>query len=564
MDEDQKIPLLFSYYFGDSAASAQRGASRRLKKWSQAFEQWIGECKRDYQKDTVKHVLLAWRRLVRQCGRMPWQVRQEHIEQHATWMEQEGFASSTINASMGFIASFYHWCDQQRVDPACAPGFNPAKDAARMRLVLYGGVTLWSRQELEAFLDLLSRDVSRLGKRDYAFFLARLSLGVPLKSLQHLKWGQVEQEQAGAWVRWRPDGERVRLPDPLWQAVTDYLRASGRLDGMQAGKVVFAPQVQPVTQGSGGKPEDWLEEQPLSSSAILSNLKLYARQVGIAESKLTLVALRWTAIRLRLDQGESLQGMQAFMDTRETVKSTKYRLSRLPELSGESAHDAQAQGTDSQVPVRNTRLLKGGESTTHGFYARKKDMQAVKAVLAENIHGVDEEIICLRRLMRGLLEREGDEARLVEAYSQAAHRLASLVSLNEPVQNGKEAHAVEEFLSFLDDIEARSGRPPISPQIRKNALGNSSDLVEASRLVTEEVATTRLLLRNAYRRAMQTTGTPEYLHLVELYSRGCVRLVRLLKIGGCDENGRLERYIQNRFDEAIRELARERGLDRGA
>jgi hypothetical protein len=63
---------------------------------------------------------------------------------------------------------------------------------------------------------------------------------------------------------------------------------------------------------------------------------------------------------------------------------------------------------------------------------------------------------------------------------------------------------------------------------------------------------------------MQTTGTPEYLHLVELYSRGCVRLVRLLKIGGCDENGRLERYIQNRFDEAIRELARERGLDRGA
>jgi hypothetical protein len=41
MDENQNIPLLFSFYFGDSAASAQRGASKRLKKWSRAFEQWM-------------------------------------------------------------------------------------------------------------------------------------------------------------------------------------------------------------------------------------------------------------------------------------------------------------------------------------------------------------------------------------------------------------------------------------------------------------------------------------------------------------------------------------------
>jgi hypothetical protein len=420
---------------------------------------------------------------------------------------------------------------------------------------------MWSRQELDALLDLLSRDSSALGKRDYAFFLARLSLGVPLKSLQQLEWGQVHQDGAGAWVRWTKDSQRVRLPDPVWQAMTEYLRVSGRLEGMQAGKYIFAPLAQPVVEGLGGRAEDWLEGQQLSSSAMISSLKLYSRQVGIAETKQTLMALRRTAIRLRMDQGESLEGMQVFMDTREKIKCTKYRLSRLPELPGESTLDAQVHGVDALVPVRQTSLLKGGESETHGFYTRRKDIHAVQAVLEENIHGVDEEIACLRRLMRGLLEREGDEARLVEAYSQAAHRLGNLVSTSEPWRERKEDPWAEELLSKLDEIEARNGRPPVSQQMRKNALGISSDEMEARGMVTEEIATIRLLLRNVYRRAMQGIDTREYLRLVHLYGLGCVRLARLLRIGGNDENGQLERYLQSLIDKALRHLTRELGLD---
>ncbi len=182
MDEDQDIPRLFSFYFGDSAVSAQSGASRRLKKWSRAFEQWVGERRRNTQKDTVKHALLAWRRLVRQCGKMPWQVTQQDIDQHIAWFDLEGYAASTINGSIGFIASFYQWCDEQRVDPSCAPGFNPAKGAIKTKLRRYDAVSMWSLDELEAFLHLLATDGSPLGVRDYAFFLARLSLGVPLKT----------------------------------------------------------------------------------------------------------------------------------------------------------------------------------------------------------------------------------------------------------------------------------------------------------------------------------------------------------------------------------------------
>jgi hypothetical protein len=420
---------------------------------------------------------------------------------------------------------------------------------------------MWSQEEVGAFLELLSRDGTELGKSEYAFFLARLQMGVSLKSLQRLEWGQIEQDEAGAWVRWRQDGERVRLPEQVWQAVREYLRASGRLEGMQAGKYIFALLREPGREAPGGKAEDWRESQPLSSTAILDSLKLYGRKVRIGEDKLTLMALRRTAIRLRMDQGESLEGMKVFMDSREEMKAMKYRLGRLPEsnrMAGESTID---RGVKREVPERRAKPFKEGEHTTHGFYTHRKDIQAVRAVVAENIQGMKEETACLRKLMRGLLEQEGDEARLVEAYSQAARRLGELVSIGESAQKGKKDPWAEEMLSKLDEIEMRNGRPAISPRVREEALGISPEMLEVRGMVTEEIATIRLLLRNAYRRATQGIERREYLRLVDLYGLGCVRLARLLKIGGCDENGRLERYLQNAADEAIRELRREWGLD---
>ena len=557
MDTPHDIPLLFTFYFGDSASSAQRGASRRFKKWSRAFDQWIAERRREHRKNSIKQMLLAWRRLVRQCGKMPWQLMPSDIDQHLAALKQEGYAVSTINNSIGYIAGFYQWCDEQQVDSACPPGFNPAKEVCRTKLLPYTDVSMWSREEVDALLGLVQRDPSPLGKRDYAFFLARLSLGVPLISLQRLTWGQIEQDGEGAWVRWRMDGERVRLPAVVWQAVTDYLNLSGRLDGMAVERYIFAPQVQPVVAGSGEKAEDWLEGQQLSNSAILSSLKVYGRLLGIAESKLTQMALRRTAIRLRLDQGESLEGMQIFMDTHAEITSTKYKLGRLPGLPGGNFFDEQMQETDVPVPVRQIRLFQGGEGTTHGFYTRRLDKQAVRAVMAENIVGVQQETACLRNLMRLLLEREGDEARLMDTYLQAAQRLAVLVSA------GKSAHKVEmdtwaeEVLSIADRFAAENGSPPISPRVREEALGISPAGDEAVGVVTEEIATIRWLLRNVYKRAMQGVDNREYLILVDLYGTGCVRLARLLKLGGSDESGALVRYMRGCLDQAIREVHQE-------
>lgn len=569
MDQEKNIPLLLSFYFGDSAPSAQGGVSRRLKKWSRAFDRWIEERQRDFQKDAVKQARMAWRRLVRQCGKMPWALNREDIEQHCAWMMQEDFAPSTINNAIGLIGSFYEWCDDRGVDSACAQGFNPAKEATRIKVRRYDGACIWTREEVGAFLDLLKRDGSILGKRDFAYFLARISLGVPLKYLQELRWEQLQVDEAGAWLRWRLDGERVRLPDEVWQAIKEYLRLSGRLEGMRAEKYIFAALATPGREFTGDKEEDWLEEQRLSGSSILSGLKLYGRKLGIAEEKLSMMALRRTAVRLRMEAGESLLGMKVFMDSREEIRATKYRLSKLPELREESEMGEGTRGLNPllvggqvEPPVRRAKPLKGGQNSTHGFFSRKRDQQAVKDVLKENIHGMEAEIECLRRLMRGLLDWEGDEARLAEGYSKATQRLAMLLATEVPAEKGEKNSWAEEVLERMDEVCKSHGMPPFSTGVLEEVYGSQSGDIGARGRVAEEVATCRLLLRNVYKRAMQGVGADEYVRLVDLYGMGCVRLTRLIKIGGGDGDDRLTKYLNDMLDKALRQLTIKYGFDK--
>ena len=64
--------------------------------------------------DTVKHAILAWRRLVRQSGKMPWRITTLDLQGHLAWLQQEGFALPTVNNSVGFFSSFFDWCSAER------------------------------------------------------------------------------------------------------------------------------------------------------------------------------------------------------------------------------------------------------------------------------------------------------------------------------------------------------------------------------------------------------------------------------------------------------------------
>ena len=50
------------------------------------FEEWLAERKRSYTASTTKRAMLTWRRLLRQCCKMPWEMGWEDIEWQAAWI----------------------------------------------------------------------------------------------------------------------------------------------------------------------------------------------------------------------------------------------------------------------------------------------------------------------------------------------------------------------------------------------------------------------------------------------------------------------------------------------
>src|SRR4030067_115489 len=165
MDDKQKIPLLYTFYFGENAASAQRSASRRLAKWSNAFDAWIDLRSRQVSKNAVYMCVISWRRLARQQqGKMPWEITAGDIHQHIDWMKAQGLSRSSITYALGSFTSFYAWCDERGVDKGCGKGFNPAKEVGKNRMGPFECTCMLSGKEVEALLGLFSRDEQTTGE----------------------------------------------------------------------------------------------------------------------------------------------------------------------------------------------------------------------------------------------------------------------------------------------------------------------------------------------------------------------------------------------------------------
>jgi hypothetical protein len=276
-------------------------------------------------------------------------------------------------------------------------------------------------EEARSLLATLKRDPCSLSRRDYAFFLARLHLGAPLRDLKELKWGQIRREAGEAWVDWEGERGSELLPRAVWEAIGDYLRAAGRLAGMRAEAYVFAPLANIV--GKGEKAEDWNEGRCLSNDQIEQTLKIYGRLAGIPERKLTLVALRHTAALLRVEAGDNAEQIRAFLgraelhDTRRYLRRITEGMAREEEArrSSECGWE-EAQAEEGGRPAAAIRRRTGGHPPTHGFTRKSQPPEEVRAMMAEGKRGLGEEIAGLRRLGRLLLamQAEASDARELE------------------------------------------------------------------------------------------------------------------------------------------------------
>jgi len=65
-----------------------------------AYEDWLRRGASVW-KDTIKQSKMAWRRLLQQQHKMPWELREVDIEGHARWMQAEGYSPATIGCALG-------------------------------------------------------------------------------------------------------------------------------------------------------------------------------------------------------------------------------------------------------------------------------------------------------------------------------------------------------------------------------------------------------------------------------------------------------------------------------
>lgn len=585
MTAEPTIPKLLEILFGEAAPTAQRLAAGRLPVWCEAFEAWL-----DWRRQTTGgggyyFSVLTWRRLLQERHKMPWELTQADVEAHAAWMLDREYAASKINNSLGVIANFYRWCGEHEVDPECAPDYNPAAAAPRLKVRKYERTELLSRKEVQALLDFMRRDETPLGRRDYALILARLRLGVSLKRLLHLQWGQIEQDASGVRLRWSPSAsptqkrissEAKRQPSnkvlPLaadaWEAIQTALAAAGRLPGMQAESYIFAPLTDPFNGAEHDTAEAWEEGRCLTYGTVLYNFKRYGRRLGLPEAKISLRALHRTATRLRLEDGYTVEEMKAFLESTDKPYMVRFRLGRLPPLPPDAPPEQNGREApdEGSLPPLPGRLVRHHDRRTHGMYARSQPPEAVAAILAEDIQGIDEELAGLRGLARALLEppagtrKSGDVAQLTAAYTQAATRLSLMIEAEKELAkvDAPDGWSMR-FLAMLDKVAEKTGGTAVSPVVLGEVYGGKARMGISDRRVREEIAATRYALRNTLAFASDELKISAYIRLVEVYGDGCVRLLRLLKAGQGGQN-RLETTLRESMDQAIREVTEELGL----
>lgn len=373
-------------------------------------------------------------------------------------------------------------------------------------------------------------------------------------------------------MRWREDGHRARLPGEVWEAILRYLEASKRLESMTAGKYIFAPLADPWIGVVKGVAEEWLEGKAVSPNTLRESLKLYGKLVGIPEERLTLAGLRNTAIWLRMEGGASLEEMQVFLDSQGKIENLKYSLRKFRKMTenrlasdwvGSELQSLQHPERVPQPPNRTPKPFKSEDWYRHGFYAKSQPVEEVAKVLAMNIQGIGSEIAGLRILGRGLLERQvkakssQESARLGDVYTKTAARLADMMRFEQKMAQDTEGKSyAEEFIERIDEVSIVLGYEPAGYQIRARMLGEGTEMDVEARLLVEEIASIRYVLMNTFKLAMEEDDDREYCHLVEIFSVGCSRLVRLLRLD-VQKYDRLQASIQEAISEALRQVNEE-------
>ena len=311
-------------------------AGERLQRWAQAFEAWLAQRRSHLAATTAQISYTAWREFLALTRKPPWDATVPDVEAYVAALTKRKLRPATIKLRLTGLARFYKYCQVNNVDPQCPGGFNPVAGVRRPDEVKYEKANYLSRKDEAALLAAIRRDPSPMGKRDYALFLMLLRTGWKSGDVCRLRWGSLGAAAEDA-ARGPGSGSALccsgeALPQEVWQAIREYLQASGRWEGIQPQEYVFAPSRAPLKIEARERAQDWDSSRPLRKDGLRHLLRLHAGRAGLKAEAITTHTLRHTFAMRQLEAGASAEALGAMLHMQEAANVKVYasRLAQNP------------------------------------------------------------------------------------------------------------------------------------------------------------------------------------------------------------------------------------------
>ena len=222
-------------------------------------------------------------------------------------LEAKGRKAATIGSYLVACRRFFTWTEQAGIFPNITQGIKAPRQERGHKRDYFGA------SQLKGIMQGMRRDTLQ-GKRDYAIFALMATCGLRTIEVSRANIEDI-RNLGGEMILYvqgkgrRDRTEFVKLPEPLLQAINEYLALRGN-----------APDDAPLFAGIGNRNH----EGRMCTRTISQIAKRAMRAAGYNSRRLSAHSLRHSSVTLALLAGQSIQEVQSFARHANIATTTIY------------------------------------------------------------------------------------------------------------------------------------------------------------------------------------------------------------------------------------------------
>lgn len=262
--------------------------------------------------DVSPKTLSTYQRALRQvfkyfteCGIS--QPTHQDISNFKKALEAKGRKAATIGSYLVACRRFFTWTEQAGIFPNITQGIKAPRQERGHKRDYFGA------SQLKGIMQGMRRDTLQ-GKRDYAIFALMATCGLRTIEVSRANIEDI-RNLGGEMILYvqgkgrRDRTEFVKLPEPLLQAINEYLALRGN-----------APDDAPLFAGIGNRNRNGR----MCTRTISQIAKRAMRSAGFNSRRLSAHSLRHSSVTLSLLAGQSIQEVQSFARHANIATTTIY------------------------------------------------------------------------------------------------------------------------------------------------------------------------------------------------------------------------------------------------